>query len=187
MSDFGGERLVRVSVRKLVRRTIYPPPYPSRARTVTIPGNAVQIVSKVSSNQPELFNKYFQHQYACYNIDAGTASSCWPLLESHSIPYFTNLEPGLHTVEGIITHPETNEGIEATTTESRTFYTSGPNNEAAAVMVEIEVDHENHYMPVCRGSDARNQGFYFCGSRGITLETCPDFVAEKIMVAYNAL
>lgn len=74
-----------------------------------------------------------------------------------------------------------------TVTETRTFYTSGPNNEAASVVVEIEVDSVSHRMPVARGSDARNQGFYFCGSRGITTDECPEFVAGKILEAYNSL
>mmetsp|Transcript_22994 Transcript_22994/g.47658 ORF Transcript_22994/g.47658 Transcript_22994/m.47658 type:complete len:340 (+) Transcript_22994:73-1092(+) len=170
---------------------------------VTLPGDSAQIVSTVQTNQKEMFDKFFRHQFVCYNLDGGTGSPCWNIfnkdhnddggsgggnnMEGGVVPFFTGLEPGIHTVEGVITHPENGEGIAGSETDVRTFYTSGLSNEAASVVVEIQVDTENHYMPVCRGSDAKNQGFYFCGSRGITQESCQDFVAEKILNAYRAI
>ena len=77
--------------------------------------------------------------------------------------------------------------IAETAFETRTFFTAGDKNEAAIVVVEVDVDAVTHKIPVARGGDANNQGFYFCGSRGITNEGCPGVIAGKIIEAAERL
>ena len=120
---------------------------------------------QVEISNSDLFEEYFKFQYNCYNVDAATAHACWAIFDDNAIPYMTKLEPGLHTVDGMITHPETRLGIKDTLTDTRTFYTAGDKNEAAELIVEIEVDDSVHKVAVAKGSDASNQGFYFCGMR----------------------
>jgi hypothetical protein len=87
----------------------------------------------------------------------------------------------------VITHPETRKGIPETATETRTFFTAGDNNEAAEVVVTVEVDEELASIPVASGGDAYNQGFYFCGLRGIEDESCSGYVARRILSAWEGL
>ncbi|GMH54255.1 hypothetical protein TL16_g01636 [Triparma laevis f. inornata] len=152
---------------------------------VTLPGTSVQFVSNVVTGDMGTFKEYFKYQFTCYNVDLSTAHACWSIFDENVVPYITHLEPGLHTVEGVITHPETRKAIEETAFETRTFFTSGEKNEAAAVVVEVDVDEQTYSIPVAAGGDATNQGIYFCGARGILNEECPGFVAQKIMNAAN--
>jgi len=156
---------------------------------VTLPGSKLTIVGQVKTNDEDrqTFEDYFRYQFTCYNLDAATAHACWSIYGENSTPYVDSLEPGLHTLEGVITHPETTKGIVETSTPMRTFYTAGDNNEAASIVVEIEVDTEITTIPVAAGADAHNQGFYFCGLRGIEDESCSGYVAQKILDAWAKL
>ena len=154
---------------------------------VTLPGSKLTIVSKVKTTEEdtEKFNKYFKHASTCYNLDAGTAHPCWSIFDENSLPFVADLEPGVHTLEGSISHPETGRGIEQTATETRTFFTAGDGNEAATVIVTVEVDGEQAEIPVAEGGDANTQGLYFCGLRGIEDDSCVDYVAQKIVDAWR--
>ena len=88
---------------------------------VTLPGSAVQFISRVDlgGGDADLFEEHFQHQFVCYNVDAATAHACWSLLDNNTVPFVTQLEPGLHTVEGVITHPETRKVRECESQKTR--------------------------------------------------------------------
>ncbi|GMH49542.1 hypothetical protein TrVE_jg8409 [Triparma verrucosa] len=148
---------------------------------VTLPGVAVQFVSNVVATDTDLFKTHFIHQFTCFNIDLSTFHACWSIFDQGVVPYITGLEPGLHTVEGVITHPETRKEIPETGFETRTFYTAGEKNEAAAVVVEVDVDGVTYEIPVVEGGDVSVQGKYFCGSRGILNEECPGYVERTIL------
>jgi hypothetical protein len=154
---------------------------------VTLPGSVLQIATQIHAEDKEVFTKFFKTQFGCYNLDAATAYSCWSLFDKWSRPYIVNVEPGLHTVAAVMTHPETHKAIEETHTDVRTFFTAGDSNEAAAVIIEVEVDAVMYEIPVASGGDANSQGFYFCGLRGVTDPSCKEMVANKIKDQWEGL
>jgi len=149
---------------------------------VTLPGSNAEFVSKIHTNEAEKFEKYFKHQFICFNLDASSAHSCWPIFSgpANIKPFVAGIQPGLHTLEALLTHPETRRGIEETQTEFRTFFTSGDSDEMAAVVAQVEVDEVLYNIPVSNGGDAEMQGFYFCGLRGVSDERCVGMVKAKI-------
>lgn len=147
---------------------------------VTLPGSKAEFVSNIQTTDSEKFEEYFKHQFLCFNVDASSAHACWPVFSNGTKPFVAALNPGLHTVEAVLTHPETRQGIEETQTEFRTFFTAGDDNESAAVVAQVEVDEVMYDIPVANGGNAETQGFFFCGSKGITDERCVTMVAQKI-------
>ena len=73
---------------------------------------ATPCLEQVHTSDPELFEDHFNHSYACGSLDGNDAHACWPLYNVDYYPRWASLDDGVHTVEVVVTHPNSAEEIE---------------------------------------------------------------------------
>ena len=154
----------------------------------TYPGAEISFHTKIEPLDPELFERYFNHSFVCINMDAATAHACFPIYgqQNETLPIITAIPPGLHTIEAALMHPNTRDLIKVTSSETKTFYTSGSNNTEAAFITHVTVDDEQKEVPVVAGSDFKAQARAFCASIFLPFDgQCILAVEERLIQEMN--
>mmetsp|Transcript_14369 Transcript_14369/g.22156 ORF Transcript_14369/g.22156 Transcript_14369/m.22156 type:complete len:405 (-) Transcript_14369:465-1679(-) len=154
----------------------------------TYPGNEISFHSQIQPSDPDIFEKYFNHSFVCINMDAATAHSCFPIYgqDNDTLPIITAIPSGLHTIEAALMHPNTRDLINITSSETKTFFTSGNDHKEAAFIIHVTVDGEQKEVPVVRGSDFRAQAHAFCASIFLPHDNqCIIGVEEKLIQGMN--
>jgi hypothetical protein len=84
----------------------------------------------------EMFGKHFQAAFVCINVDIASAFSCFPRLGSNQtssdrfsgfgvVPWLLGLSKGVHTIEAILSHPETGELLLGSSSGTQMFFMAG--------------------------------------------------------------
>lgn len=162
----------------------------SPADKVTYPGSMVQFRSELTPREPEIFHKYFNHSFVCMNIDAATAHTCFPIYGyiDDDVPFITGIDPGFHTFEVSISHPETRDLIDLSSSGTKTFLVSGDNDEAVLTSIPVEVDGKTTSIPISKGTDPLAQAKHFCASIYLAQDvTCLTSVSQRLSSAIETI
>jgi len=159
----------------------------SPADKVTYPGTSVTIRNIVDPPEPELFERYFKHSFICINIDAATAHSCFAAFGDTNPPFVIGLDPGLHSIEAALSHPESGDLLFQTSSSTKIFYVAGELNEAAYIVGEAAVDGATRFIPVAKGGSLSAQADGFCSSIGLKEDiSCTGSVFHHLSKAWRA-
>ena len=105
--------------------------------------------TQVHTSDPELFEDHFNHSYACGSLDGNDAHACWPLYNVDYYPRWASLDDGVHTVEVVVTHPNSAEEIEVkreSTTQQRMVLFDGTTQHH----MHTQKKRENQTIPLRR-------------------------------------
>jgi len=151
----------------------------SPLRKVSYPGESLffDYDLPITENQG-LFKKYFQTAFVCINVDIATAFSCFPIFglsnntttttttnqASSTIPWLVGLSKGMHTIEAMLSHPETGDLLPASSSGTIMFFMAGAENEGAAFIGSINIRGKRYDIPIMRGGCLEAQTQAFCRS-----------------------
>ena len=78
------------------------------------------VMPSVTSQQPEIFESRWRNEFVCFSLD-GAASCCYPIFTMTRLPRFVGVSEGMHTLVAKITHPDSGELIDQTSSGVRRF------------------------------------------------------------------
>ena len=160
----------------------------SPADRVSYTGSDVTLTTFMEPRNPDIFEKYFQHSFTCFNIDIATAHACFPLFKNRFGPLVIGLENGMHTIEASLSNPNTGDLLEESSRGTTTFFMAGKSNEGAAYTAEINIRGKLHRIPIVRGGCLAEQTKALCRSVGLEGQAvCVDPVFQHLQLVANQI
>lgn len=149
--------------------------------------------------EPDLFEQYFNVSYACGAIDGRPVHACWPVFGVEYKPRWMNVPDGVHTVQMVVTHPNSAEEIAASWSAVRAFVVLADNGGALldtdggwsghadpnTVLLDIQVGAVRHPLPVQRSADYRLVARLFCASRMVGNDDCEGAIVREITAEFQ--
>ena len=141
-------------------------------------------VLPIINDNDSMFEKYFQTAFVCINVDIATAFSCFPIFGSNQtqsnnndaiVPWVVGLSKGMHTVEAMLSHPETGDLLPASSSGTVMFFMAGDQNEGAAFIGSINIRGQRYEIPIMQGGCLEAQTRSFCSHIGLSdVKACVD-------------
>lgn len=136
------------------------------ADQVSYSGNDIGLKTRLNPVNPNLFEKYFQNGYTCFNIDFATAYACYSIFNYNTDPLILGLDIGMHTIETSLVNPETGDLLQNSTSGRQTFFMAGKSNLGADLVVDINIRGKLHKVPFLKGGSILEQSKHLCASVG---------------------
>ena len=83
-------------------------------------------VVTVQTATPETFNRHFRREYACIGLDAVAHLACYPVFGLRVMPRYVGVLPGQHQLVAKLTHPDTGDAIDGSSSSVRAFTSTAP-------------------------------------------------------------
>ena len=80
----------------------------------------------VQTATPETFNRHFRREYACIGLDAVVHLACYPVFGLRVMPRYVGVPPGQHQLVAKLTHPDTGDAIDGSSSSVRAFTSTAP-------------------------------------------------------------
>ena len=156
----------------------------SPAEKVSYSGNSITFASILQPLDPNQFKTYFSKAFTCLKVDAATAHSCFPIFGAKLDPLVLDLETGMHTIEAVLSHPQTGDLLEGSSLGPRIFFIAGVSNEAALFTAEVNINGQIHVIPIVKGGSIFEQTKALCFNVGLHNDTaCSNQVLEYLKSA----
>lgn len=134
---------------------------------VSYSGTRIGLKTFFEPEKPELFRRYFQYGFTCFNVDFATAYACYPLFQNNNDPFILGLDIGMHNIEAQLINPETGDLLRDSSTGTSIFFMAGESNEGANFVADINVRGKLHKVPIVQGGSIIEQAKNLCSSVGL--------------------
>lgn len=148
---------------------------------VSYHGTSIELQSRLRPKDPEMFEKFFNNSYICFNVDIATAHACFPIFGDATKPLILGLESGMHTIEASLCHPHTGDLLLSSSSGTIVFFMAGDSNEGAAFTANVNIRGKSYEVPVVKGGCITTQAKNLCSSVGLAdTMTCFDSVHNHL-------